>query len=135
MSDVVYKAYMEYIYIVSADFEDFDSSVSHTIGVFGTAEEAEEIKNKWESFFKHSKEKIFSIPRDSNGEFESDDKEDEYYSLLSKYEPLHSYAGIGIEKRRFGVDEFSVQGDLRSRPMQAMIQQWERDYRINKIIE
>jgi uncharacterized protein (DUF1697 family) len=125
---------MDEIYIVTICFEDFESTTLVDAGFFSSEKEAEEVKEKWERFFEENRKKIFDIPR-FNGEFESDEAEDEHYSRLAKYEPLHSYSGISIEKRRFGVDEFAANSESRSKEMQAMIMSWERDYRISKIVD
>ncbi len=125
---------MDEIYIVTICFEDFESTTLVDAGFFSSEKEAEEVKEKWERFFEENRKKIFDIPR-FNGEFESDEAEDEHYSRLAKYEPLHSYSGISIEKRRFGIDEFAANSESRSKEMQAMIMSWERDYRISKIVD
>jgi hypothetical protein len=125
---------MDEIYIVTICFEDFESTTLVDAGFFSSEKEAEEVKEKWERFFEENRKKIFDIPR-FNGEFESDEAEDEHYSRLAKYEPLHSYSGISIEKRRFGVDEFAANGESRSKEMQALVQQWDRDHKIAKIVD
>ena len=125
---------MDEIYIVTICFEDFESTTLVDAGFFSSEKEAEEVKEKWERFFEENRKKIFDIPR-FNGEFESDEAEDEHYSRLAKYEPLHSYSGISIEKRRFGIDEFAANSESRSKEMQAMIMSWERDHRISKIVD
>lgn len=126
---------MNEIYIVTISFEDFESSSWVEAGFFSSEEEAKEVKEKWKTFFEENQNKIFNIPRCVDGEFESDEAEDEHYSRLAKYEQLHSYSGISIEKRRFGVDDFASKSESRSKEMQNLVQQWEREYRINKIIE
>jgi len=126
---------MNEIYIVSICFEDFESTSFHEAGFFSSEEEALHVKEKWERFFEENRKRVFDITRMANGEFESDEAEDEHYSRMARYEQLHSYSGISIEKRRFGIDEFATQSESRSKDMQNLVQQWEREYRINKIIE
>jgi hypothetical protein len=61
--------------------------------------------------------------------------EDEWYSRISKYEQIQSYSGVSIEEFPFNTDIFKTQTYSRSKEMQQLVQQWERDYKIKKIID
>ena len=63
---------MSSIFVVSVEFEDWDSQWLITIAHFLTKKGADECKNKWENFFKKSQD-IFLKPKDW------DPKKDEYY--------------------------------------------------------
>lgn len=126
---------MDKIYSVTISFEDWESASFETIGFFSDRFAAEEAKGKWEEFFECHDREIFNLPRDSNGNFESAEMEDEWYSRVVKYDRIRSYSGISIEEFPFNADIFAKQAYSRSKEMQGIVQQWERDYRIKKIID
>lgn len=126
---------MDKIYLVTISFEDWESSSFNTVGFFSDKKMAEETKKKWEDFFEYHDKEIFNLQRDSNGNFESDEVEDEWYSRSSKYEQIRSYSGVSIEEFPFNADIFARQTYSRSKEMQDIVQQWERDYKIKKIID
>ena len=125
---------MDKIYTVTIGFEDFESSSWNTVGYFTDIKLAEETKKKWEDFFEFHEKEIFNLQRDANGNFESDEIEDEWYSRASKYEQIRSYSGVYIEEFPFNTDIFVKQTQMRSKEMQGLVKQWERDYKIKKII-
>lgn len=127
--------YMDKIYTVTISFEDWESSSFNTVGFFSDKKMAEETMKKWEDFFEYHNKEIFNLQRDSNGNFESDEIEDEWYSRISKYEQIQSYSGVSIEEFPFNTDIFVKQTQIRSKEMQHLVQQWERDYKIKKIID
>jgi len=127
--------YMDNIYTVTIAFEDWESSSFNTVGYFTDIKLAEETKKKWEDFFEFHDKEIFNLHRDSNGNFESDEVEDEWYSRSSKYEEIRAYSGVTIEEFPFNTDIFVAQQYHRSKEMQDLVQQWERDYKIKKIID
>lgn len=129
------RLYMDKIYTVTISFEDWESSSYNTVGFFSDKKMAEETMKKWEDFFEHHDKEIFDLQRDSNGNFESDEIEDEWYSRASKYEQIRSYSGVSIEEFPFNTDIFIKQTQMRSKEMQGLVQQWERDYKIKKITE
>jgi len=124
---------MDKIYTVTIGFEDWESSSWNTVGYFTDIKQAEETKKKWEDFFEFQEKEIFNLQRDLNGNFESDEIEDEWYSRVSKYEQIHSYTGVTLEEFPFNTDVFVNQKENRSKEMQNLVVQWERDYKINKI--
>jgi hypothetical protein len=124
---------MDKVYAVTISFEDWESSSWNTVGYFTDIKQAEETKKKWEDFFEFQKKEIFNLQRDLNGNFESDEIEDEWYSRVSKYEQIHSYTGVTLEEFPFNTDVFVNQKENRSKEMQNLVVQWERDYKINKI--
>lgn len=127
--------YMDKIYTVTISFEDYESSSFNTVGFFSDKKMAEETMKKWEDFFEYHDKEIFNLQRDSNGNFESDEIEDEWYSRISKYEQIQSYSGVSIEEFPFNTDIFVTQTYSRSKEMQHLIRQWERDYKIKKITD
>jgi hypothetical protein len=126
---------MDKIYVVTIGFEDWESSSWNTVGYFTDIKKAEETKKKWEDFFEFQEKEIFNLQRDLNGNFESDEIEDEWYSRVSKYEQIHSYTGVTMEEFPFNTDVFVNQKENRSKEMQNLVVQWERDYKINKITD
>lgn len=129
------RLYMDKIYTVTIGFEDWESSSWSTVGYFTDIKLAKETKKKWEDFFEFQEKEIFNLPRDSNGNFESDEIEDEWYSRTSKYEQIRTYAGVTLEEFPFNTDVFVNQTHNRSKEMQNLVKQWERDYKINKITD
>lgn len=127
--------YMDKIYTVTISFEDYESSSFNTVGFFSDKKMAEETMKKWEDFFEFYNKEIFNLQRDSNGNFESDEIEDEWYSRISKYEQIQSYSGVSIEEFPFNTDILVTQTYSRSKEMQHLVRQWERDYKIKKIID
>lgn len=127
--------YMDKIYTVTISFEDYESSSFNTVGFFSDKKMAEETMKKWEDFFEFHNKEIFNLQRDSNGNFESDEIEDEWYSRISKYEQIQSYSGVSIEEFPFNTDILVTQTYSRSKEMQHLVRQWERDYKIKKIID
>ncbi len=129
------RLYMDKIYTVTIGFEDFESSSWNTVGYFTDIKLAEETKKKWEDFFEFHEKELFNLPRDSNGNFESDEIEDEWYSRSVKYEQIRTYTGVELEEFSLNTDIFTVQTHSRSKEMQKLVRQWERDYKIKKIID
>ena len=127
--------YMDKIYTVTISFEDYESSSFNTVGFFSDKKMAEETMKKWEDFFEFHNKEIFNLQRDSNGNFESDEIEDEWYSRISKYEQIQSYSGVSIEEFPFNTDIFVTRTYSRSKEMQHLVRQWERDYKIKKITD
>ena len=127
--------YMDKIYTVTISFEDYESSSFNTVGFFSDKKMAEETMKKWEDFFEFHNKEIFNLQRDSNGNFESDEIEYEWYSRISKYEQIQSYSGVSIEEFPFNTDIFVTQTYSRSKEMQHLVRQWERDYKIKKITD
>ncbi len=129
------RLYMGKIYTVTIAFEDWESSSYNTVGYFTDIKLAEETKKKWEDFFEFHEKELFNLPRDSNGNFESDEIEDEWYSRSVKYEQIRTYTGVELEEFSLNIDIFTVQTHSRSKDMQKLVHQWERDYKIKKIID
>ena len=129
------RLYMDKIYTVTISFEDWESSSYNTVGYFTDIKLAEETKKKWEDFFEFHEKELFNLPRDSNGNFESDEIEDEWYSRSVKYEQIRTYTGVELEEFSLNTDIFTVQTHSRSKDMQKLVHQWERDYKIKKIID
>ena len=127
--------YMDKIYTVTISFEDYESSSFNTVGFFSDKKMAEETMKKWEDFFEFHNKEIFNLQRDSNGNFESDEIEYEWYSRISKYEQIQSYSGVSIEEFPFNTDIFVTRTYSRSKEMQHLVRQWERDYKIKKITD
>jgi hypothetical protein len=126
---------MDKVYAVTISFEDWESSSWNTVGYFTDIKLAEETKKKWEDFFEFQEKEIFNLSRDSNGNFESDEIEDEWYSKNSKYELIRTYTGVTLEEFPLNTDVFVNQTLNRSKEMQKLVVQWERDYKINKITD
>ena len=127
------------IFLVKANFSDFESSWSKTIGVFSSKEEADKNKTKWVRFFEHHKD-IFDEPNnwepseeDYEWEIEDWKESEEYFSLRSKYSLLHEYDDITIEEIPLDVDIFN-EGKYLTESISSLMVAWNRDYKINEII-
>ena len=149
---------MNKIYNVIAHFEDWDSTWFITVGHFTSEEEAENVKNKWETFFIKS-EDIFLEPENWNPKddayyehpfYTQDDIEfglpgtekfewrdsKAYEDLVTKYETIHYFKGIKIEQFDFDKDLFvdSPMFDGK-RDLKNLMKAHNREWSINKIIE
>ena len=120
---------MEKIYAVMINFEDWESTTWQTIGHFLSREEAEEIKEKWEGFFGAHCGSIPDIDRDCFDEGEID----RHYDAYAKYREIKDYVGIEIQEHAIGVDLFTGHEAGRTKEMDSLVRQWERDYIIDKI--
>ena len=125
------------VYFVQAHFSDFETSWSIMIGLFTDKKVAEKHKDKWDKFFKE-KQSIFDKPKDwEPGDLDWDDEwedSDDYLTLKMKYDEIKHFEDIQIEELELDKDIFKESVPIRTEPMEDLLLQWDRDYKLNEII-
>ena len=144
---------MNKIWKVEAYYSTFDGSKWITIGMFTNKEDAEETKSKWETFHINSM-KIFDQPENWNPEndewYEFNDEygfywEDskEYALIHEKYGDIKDFSEIIITETKLNEDIFTetisadLPGELSSfnDPFQLLAKEFNRDWKINKVLK
>ena len=137
---------MDSIYIVQSWFEDYESTSWKIIGTFTEKKLAEDVAKKWEDFYKEKKYSLFNEPKDwvpteSDLEYGDGWLESEEYSRRSfKYSDILSFREITIDEYDMNKDRTLdepkegyhpfISDDLRS-----IMTQWDRNYKLEKIIK
>lgn len=131
---------MNKIYLVEANFDDWESSWSIKIGVFSDKKIAEKHKTKWEKFYKDNKS-IFDEPKDwelseNDYMYEIDTwEESEALSILKmRYEEISQFNEITIHELDFNQDTFIESDKFRPEPLKDLLKQWDRDYKLNELL-
>ena len=131
---------MTKVYFVQAHFSDFENSWSIMIGLFTDKSVAEKHKDKWDRFFKE-KQSIFDKPdnwepneNDYMYEVEEWEESDDYFKLKMKYDEIKHFEDIQIEELELNKDIFKESVPIRTEPMEDLLLQWDRDYKLNEII-
>lgn len=128
---------MTKVYFVQAHFSDLENSWTIMIGLFTDKKIAEKHKNKWDIFFK-DKQSIFDKPEEwKPSELDWDDEWEEsndYFNLRMKYDEIKHFEEIQIEELELNKDIFKESIPIRTEPMQDLLLQWDRDYKLNEII-
>lgn len=119
------------IFKLTAIFEDYESSAFIDIGLFLDRDVANDIKKKWESFFKEKKD-IFKKPIDWNEEDEWTDSID-YYKLVFKYSYIKNFSEIEIKELELN-EEIFLNSFKQDNNMFELMKQFDRDFKLNKII-
>lgn len=139
---------MSKVYIVQSEFEDFDTSISKIIGVFNDQVRANEVAEKWKSFYESKKISIFDEPKDwkpsevdkENLGFESDPDVEvewcdsmEYYSRVSQYRDILYFKEITIDEFELNHD-MSLNDTYINDNLMSLMVQWNRNFKLDKII-
>lgn len=128
---------MNKIYIVKAFFERYDYFEEHIIGVFTNEEKANEITQKWDNFYKHYKS-IFDIPKNWHSDKGEEWKDSgEYYKRVGKYRQIYDFKSIEVHFFDKNKDIFVKSKQLTENPNDelSLMIQWDRDYKLDKIIK
>ncbi len=134
---------MNNVYIVEANFEDFESSWWVVVGIFNNKELAHSHLDKWKSFFEKN-QNIFDRPKDfqpkSYTDYGVDDLEEweeseEFYKLISNYDDIRRYSEMSIREFEVNKDYFIENNKCKSEPMTNILKQWDRDHKIKQITE
>lgn len=135
---------MNKVYIVEAHFEDSESSWWSIIGLFTCELRAKESEKKWFNFFTES-EKMFNPPNNYQSNYYQscygDDSENwfdsnEYYELKSDFRDVKYFTDISI--REYKLDEDILIDNIKSHSSEKMfnlMNQWNRNYKINELIK
>ena len=139
---------MNKIYIVQSFFEDFDTLSSKILGVFNDQSRANEIAEKWTSFYEIKKISIFEEPKD--WEPSEEDKENlgfenepdielewmdsiEYSIRASQYRDILYFKEITIDEFELNHD-MSLNDSFINDDLMSLMVQWNRNFKLEKII-
>ena len=89
------------IYLVQAQFQSYDSYYEQIVGVFDNEELAEFHKEKWLTFFKTKHQEIFDPfleLRDEDGDWISDEVENDYYKKQSECSLIYEFSNVVIRQ-------------------------------------
>ena len=126
--------------MVRAYFEDYESSSWQIIGLFTDKKVAEETAKKWTDFYEEKKYTIFNKPKDWNPseqdlEFEDDWHEsEELLRRQSKYREVMDFKEIEVEEFDLNKD-MSLNNQFISEDLMSLMTQWDRNYKLQKIIK
>jgi len=128
------------IYLVQASFADWEYSSTVDIGVYNTLDEASKIYKKWDSFFIQNKylvEKPGNLDSldESGKSIDYDEVENKWLRLSTIYQPIRDYIGVDIKEMEFGKDSFINKFTHDSEEFNRLLKQWDRDYKIESIID
>ena len=136
---------MNSIYIVQSWFEDYESTSWKIIGTFTEKKLAEDIANKWKDFYEEKKYSIFNEPKDwvpTESDLEYGDvwlESEEYSRRSSKYSDILSFREITIDEYDMNkdrtLDEPKEGYPFISDDLRSLMTQWDRNYKLEKIIK
>lgn len=139
---------MSKVYIVRSEFEDFDTLSSKILGVFNDQIKANEVAEKWTSFYETKKISIFDEPKgwkpseeDKEGlGFENDpDVEVEWIDSIEYSIRVARYRDI-LYFKEITIDEFELNHDMTlndtfiNDDLMSLMVQWNRNFKLDKII-
>ena len=134
---------MDSIYIVQSWFEDYESTSWRIVGTFTERKLAEEIAKKWEDFYEEKKS-IFNEPKDwVPSDLDEDDdgwlESTEYNRRVSKYSDIMNFREIIIDvydmNKDRTLDEPKEGYPFISDDLRSLMTQWDRNYKLEKIIK
>ena len=128
------------IYLLQASFADWEYSSTVDIGVYDSLDEASKIYKKWDNFFIQNKylvEKPGNLDSldESGKSIDYDEVENKWIRLSTIYQPIRDYIGLDIKEMEFGKDSFIDKFVHDSEEFNQLLKQWDRDYKIESIIE
>jgi hypothetical protein len=133
---------MDKIYVVTSYFEDYESSRWQIIGLYTDKNIANETAKKWEDFYEEKTYSIFNEPKDwkptakdlSYDEDCSWRESIEYSNRVSKYSDVMDFKEIKIEEFDLNKD-MSLSNTFTSENLLSLMTQWNRNYKLEKIIK
>jgi hypothetical protein len=133
---------MDKIYVVTSYFEDYESSRWQIIGLYTDKNIANETAKKWEDFYEEKTYSIFNEPKDwkptakdlSYDEDCSWRESIEYSNRVSKYSDVMEFKEIKIEEFDLNKD-MSLNNTFTSENLLSLMTQWNRNYKLEKIIK
>ncbi len=128
--------------MVRSYFEDFESSRWQIIGLYTDKEIANEIAKKWEDFYEEKRYSIFNEPKGWKPTEEDLTYEDdctwmestEYSDRCAKYSDVMDFKEIEIEEFDLNRD-MSLNNDFIGEHLMSLMTQWDRNYKLEKIIK
>lgn len=128
------------IYVVRSHFENYESTTWKIIGLFTNKKQAEEIAKKWEDFYLE-KSNIFNEPKGwtlSEKDIEYGNKNweesEELASRRNKYAEIAEFHEIVIEEFELDKDR-SLEFEFITDDMRSLMTQWDRNYKLEKIVK
>ena len=128
------------IYLVEAQFQSYDSYYEQIVGVFDDLEKAEFHKEKWLTFFKTKHSEIFDPfleLRDEDGDWISDEVENDYYKKQSEYRLIYEFSNVVIRQLRLNEDWINMDYFRTEKQYDMMKQfsiEYNREQNLNKLI-
>lgn len=128
--------------MVRSYFEDFESSRWQIIGLYTDKKIAEEIAKKWEDFYEEKKYSIFNEPKGwkpsvRDLEYDRDctwQESIEYTDRCSKYGNILDFKEIEVEEFDLNKD-MSLNNSFIGEHLMSLMTQWDRNYKLEKIIK
>jgi hypothetical protein len=131
---------MAKVYIVRSHFENYESTTWKIIGLFTTKRQAQEIAKKWEDFYLE-KSNIFNEPKgwtlsEKDIEYgnENWEESEELAMRRIKYAEIIEFHEIVIEEFELDKDR-SLEIEFITDDMLSLMTQWDRNYKLEKIIK
>ena len=133
---------MDKIYVVTSYFEDFESSRWQIIGLYTDKNIADETAKKWEDFYEEKTYSIFNEPKGWKPTAEDLSYDEdcswrdslEYSNRVSKYSDVMDFKEIKIEEFDLNKD-MSLSNTFTSEHLLSLMTQWNRNYKLEKIIK
>ena len=128
------------IYLVEAQFQSYDSYYEQIVGVFDDLEKAEFHKEKWLTFFKTKHSEIFDSfleLRDEDGDWISDEVENDYYKKQSEYRLIYEFSNVVIRQLRLNEDWINMDYFRTEKQYDMMKQfsiEYNREHNLNKLV-
>jgi hypothetical protein len=131
------------LYLVEAQFQTYDYYYEQIVGIFDDIKLAEYHKNKWLYFFKLKYEEIFkefdkSSIRNNDGDWISDEVENEYYRRKAEHSLIFDFRNITIHTLKLNEDwikMYYVRTESQSKLMNQFSIEYNREYNLNKLID
>ena len=131
---------MAKVYVVRSHFENYESTTWKIIGLFTNKKQAEEIAKKWEDFYLE-KSNIFNEPKgwvlsekDIEWGNENWEESEELARRRSIYSEIVEFHEIVIEEFDLDKDR-SLEFEFITDDMRSLMTQWDRNYKLEKIIK
>jgi len=122
---------MSKVYIVEANFDEYDASWSTTIGIYTDKSVAESAKEKWDKFYIENRNLFDGL----DGNSDDDDEVNKYYTMKAIYGEILEFQNITITEFVINTETFLDNSTMRTEKMQEILKQWGRDYKINEVLK
>jgi hypothetical protein len=131
---------MDSIYIVRSHFENYDSTSWKIIGLFTDKKLAEDVVKKWKDFYEEKMYSVFNkpkewVPSETDLEYGDEWEESEEYSHRhAKYNDILNFREIVIEEFELNKDR-ALEDPFVNEHLLSLMTQWDRNYKLEKIIK
>lgn len=128
--------------MVRSYFEDYECSRWKIIGLYTDKKVADEIAKKWEDFYEEKKYSVFNKPKDWKPNEEDLEFSDGAWEESYEYSNRTIYYNDLLEFKEIEVEEFDLNKDMSldknsflNEHMLSLMTQWDRNYKLEKIIK